>query len=122
MNLLYIGLSFLTAGLIRYHLSKWIDKVIKTKANILSLTLNILVCFIIGLLMVILADNNIGFTINLNINNILISFFIAFSVFSYKTVYFLKRKMLTKASTNIFYNLFLGLVFLTIGNLIGKSL
>ena len=119
---MYLGLSFLFAGLFRFYLSKLIYNSFKNKGNIISLTLNMLVCFIIGLLMVILKKNNIGFTMSLNINNILISIFIAFTLFNYKTIYFFKRKIFIKASTDIFYNLFLGFVLLTIGNLVGKSL
>jgi len=120
MRFLYLGISFIIAALLRYYLSKLIYDNLKDKIPYGSLILNILGCFIIGLLMVYAAGENIVIFKAVNTNNILITVFIAFTTSSYKAVNFLKKKMLIKASTNIFYNVFLGLVFLTLGNLIAQ--
>lgn len=120
MQFLYLGLSFIIAALLRYYLSKLIYYNSRDKIPYGSLLLNILGCFIIGLLMVYAARENIVLFKAVNTNNILITVFIAFTTSSYKAINFLKNKMLIKASTNIFYNVFLGLVFLTLGNLLAQ--
>ncbi|HKL13713.1 MAG TPA: CrcB family protein [Halanaerobiales bacterium] len=120
MQFLYLAIIFLISGLIRYYFSKLIYNKLSEKISYGSLILNIIVCFTIGFFMVYLSRENINYYSIENINNYLITVFIAFSASSYKAVHFLKNKMLIKASTNIFYNLFLGLVFLTLGNLIAQ--
>ena len=120
MRFLYLGISFILAALLRYYLSKLIYNNLRDKISYASLLLNILGCFIIGLLMVYADGKNIALLSGININNILITLFIAFTASSYKAVNFLKKKMLIKASTNIFYNMFLGLFFLTLGNLLAQ--
>lgn len=122
MQLVYISSGFIVAGLIRYYLSKIIYKKSKNKIKFWSMLINIVVCFLIGLIMALIVENNLEPLLAKNINNMLISAFIAFTVFSFRAVQYLKNKMFIKASTNIFYNLFSGLFFLTIGNLIGKSI
>ena len=120
MQFLYLGISFIITASLRYYFSKLIYDNLRDKISYGSLILNILGCFIIGLLMVYAAGENIVLFKEVNTNNILITVFIAFTTSSYKAVNFLKKKMLIKASTNIFYNVFLGLVFLTLGNLIAQ--
>jgi len=120
MRFLYIGIIFIITALLRYYLSKLIHDNLRDKIVYGSLILNILGCFIIGFLMVYAAGENFVLFKTVNTNNILITIFIAFTTSSYKAVNFLKKKMLIKASTNIFYNVFLGLVFLTLGNLLAQ--
>ena len=120
MRFLYLGMIFILAALLRYYLSKLIYDNLRDKIVYGSLILNILGCFIIGFLMVYAAGENFVLFKTVNTNNILITIFIAFTTSSYKAVNFLKKKMLIKASTNIFYNVFLGLVFLTLGNLLAQ--
>ena len=120
MQFIYLVIIFLITGLIRYYLSKLIHNKLKDIISYGALILNIIVCFLIGFFMVYLSSQNTTLNSIGNINNVLITIFIAFSASSYKAVHFLKNKMLIKASTNIFYNLFLGLVFLTLGNLIAQ--
>lgn len=120
MQFLYLGIFFIITALLRYYLSKLIYVNLRDKISYASLILNIIGCFIIGLLMVYVSKENIALFKGVNINNILIIIFIAFTSSSYKAINFLKNKMLIEASTNIFYNMFLGLVFLTLGNLLAQ--
>ncbi|SRR6056297_852847 len=120
MELILLLLSFLTAAATRYYLSKILNEKIAEKFSYASISINILGCFLLGVFMVYASKSGMNISPSIELNNILIAVFIAFTTFSYKTVQFLKNKMLIKASTNIFYNLFLGLVFFTIGNLIGR--
>ena len=120
MQFILLLFSFLIAAIIRYYLSKILNEKVADKFSYASISINILGCFLLGVFMVYVSQSGMEISSSVETRNILIAVFFAFSTFSYKAVQYLKNKMLIEASTNIFYNLFLGLVFFTIGNLIGR--
>lgn len=122
MSTLYIGLGGLSGGILRYFLSLYLYKISSNNTPYWSYLLNMIVCFMLGFGMVILNKQSLTNLNPLLIKNLLLTFFITFSVFSYKAIYYFKRIMLIQAATVLFYNLFAGLLFLTIGNLIAQSI
>lgn len=122
MNTLYIGLGGLSGAILRYFISLYLYKNTSSNTPYWSYFLNMLVCFMLGFGMVILNKQTITTFNPLLIKNLLLTFFITFSIFSYKAIYYFKKVMLIQAATVLFYNLFAGLLFLTIGNLIAQSI
>lgn len=122
MSTLYIGLGGLSGAVLRYFISLFLYKTSSSDTPYWSYLLNMIVCFLLGFGMVMLNKQSITTLNPLLIKNLLLTFFITFSVFSYKAIYYFKRVMLVQAATVLFYNLFAGLLFLTIGNLIAQSI
>jgi len=122
LNTLYIGLGGLSGAILRYFISLYLYKNTSSNTPYWSYFLNMLVCFMLGFGMVILNKQTITTFNPLLIKNLLLTFFITFSIFSYKAIYYFKKVMLIQAATVLFYNLFAGLLFLTIGNLIAQSI
>lgn len=122
LSTLYIGLGGLSGAILRYFLSLFLYKISSSDTPYWSYLLNMIVCFMLGFGMVILNKQSITTLNPLLIKNLLLTFFITFSVFSYKAIYYFKRVMLIQAATVLFYNLFAGLLFLTIGNLMAQSI
>ncbi|MFO7815522.1 MAG: hypothetical protein R6V14_07280 [Halanaerobiales bacterium] len=122
MNILYIGLGGLIGAISRYVLSMFLFKISSSDTPYWSYLLNMIVCLMLGYAMVILSQQTINALNPLLIKNSLLIFFITFSIFSYKAIYYFKRIMFIQAATVLFYNLFAGLFFLTIGNLIAQSI
>jgi CrcB protein len=122
LNTLYIGLGGLSGAVLRYFISLFLYKKTSSNTPYWSYFLNMIVCFMLGFGMVILNKQTITVLNPLLIKNLLLTFFITFSIFSYKAIYYFKKVMLIQAATVLFYNLFAGLLFLTIGNLIAQSI
>ena len=122
MSTLYIFIGGISGAVLRYLSSLFLSKISSSDTPYWSYLLNMLVCFMLGFGMVILNKKPITVLNPLLIKNLLLTFFITFSVFSYKAIYYFKKVMLIQAATVLFYNLFAGLLFLTIGNLIAQSI
>lgn len=122
MSTLYIGLGGLSGAVLRYVISLLLFKITNSDTPYWSYLLNMIVCFMLGFGMVILSKQSIETLNPLLIKNLLLTFFITFTVVSYKAIYYFKRMMLIQAATVLFYNIFAGLLFLTIGNLLAQSI
>lgn len=122
MSTLYIGLGGLSGAVLRYVISLFLFKITNSDTPYWSYLLNMIVCFMLGFGMVILSKQSIETLNPLLIKNLLLTFFITFTVVSYKAIYYFKRMMLIQAATVLFYNIFAGLLFLTIGNLLAQSI
>ncbi len=122
MSTLYIGLGGLSGVVLRYVISLFLFKISSSDTPYWSYLLNMIVCFMLGFGMITLSKQSITSLNPLLIKNLLLTFFITFSVCSYKAIYYFKKMMLIQASTVLFYNLFAGLLFLTLGNLMAQSI
>ncbi|MDZ7673009.1 MAG: CrcB family protein [Halanaerobiales bacterium] len=115
MNYFFIILGGLIGGLIRYILSK----LIKNKKRTYHHLLNGIGTFILGFILVYYSNL---FSNQSLFENIILSSFISFSLFDYLMINKFSNRLYTKAARILFFNLFLGLVFFTLGNLIAQGL
>jgi len=115
MNYIYIILGGLIGGLLRYELSK----MIKNKKRTYHHILNGIGTFILGFILVYHSNLLLNRTL---FENIMIFLFLSFCIFDYLMINKLANKLYTKAARILFYNLFLGLVFFTFGNLIAQGI
>lgn len=114
MNYFFIVLGGLIGGLIRYIMSK----LIKNKKRTYHHILNGIGTFILGFILVYYSNL---FSNQSLFENIVLLSFISFCLFDYMMINKFSNRLYTKASRILFYNLFLGLVFFTLGNLIAQG-
>lgn len=115
MNYIYIILGVVIGGLLRFSLSK----LIKNKKRTYHHILNGIGAFILGFVLVYYSNLFLNPSL---FENVILFSFLSFSIFDYIMIKKLSNRLYTKASRILFYNLFLGLVFFTFGNLIAQGL
>jgi len=115
LNYIYIISGGLIGGLLRYGLSK----MIKNKKRTYHHILNGIGTFILGFVLVYYSNLLLNQSL---FENIMIFSFLSYCVFDYIMINKLSNRLYTKAARILFYNLFLGLVFFTFGNLIAQGL
>ncbi len=115
MNYIYIISGGLIGGLLRYGLSKMIKNKKRTYHHILNGTGT----FILGFVLVYYSNLLLNPSL---FEDIMIFSFLSFCIFDYIMINKISNRLYTKAARILFYNLFLGLVFFTFGNLIAQGL
>lgn len=122
-NLLYIGAGGFLGAISRYLLSVWVGQRFGRSFPLGTFTVNILGCFIIGLLMTLLTDKLlVSYRCRLFLIIGFIGSFTTFSTFEYETGALLRDGEWFIAAMNVALSLFIGFIALKAGEILARSI
>lgn len=123
LKLIYIGFGGFLGAISRYSISKWVETRWESVLPYGTLTVNMIGSFLLGLIMTIFLEKGITHPyLRVAITTGFLGALTTFSTFGYETMMLLEDKEVLFAGVNILANLILGLIFVMIGIIIGRTI
>jgi CrcB protein len=118
-----VGTGSFVGGILRYLISGWAAEVFGAGFPYGTLIVNVVGCFIMSFVMMFGAEmGNIDVNMRLFLTTGIMGALTTFSTFSFETFQFLREGNLFLAGTNIFLNLFLGLLSVWLGLIVARAI
>jgi CrcB protein len=114
-HIFIIGVGGALGALTRYLIDTLVTLVLPMEFPLGTLTVNILGCFIIGILFKIFHHNILHIRLDPFLVTGFLGAFTTFSSYAYKTLYFIENNRELLGITNFFANNFLGILFVYLG-------
>ncbi len=123
IKILIVGLGGFAGAVARYTLSDWVQRLAKGDFPFGTLIVNVLGCFLIGILMGwVQARQDLSHHLRLLLTTGVLGSFTTFSTFGYETLALLEKGDLKLGLANIAANLALGILSVWLGLFAGKQL
>lgn len=122
-RIIVVGIGSFIGGILRYLISGWAAELIGTDFPYGTLIVNTVGCFIMSFVIIFGAEmGNIDVNMRLFLTTGVMGALTTFSTFSFETFQFLREGNLFLAGTNIFLNLFLGLLAVWFGLIVARMI
>ncbi|HHW02183.1 MAG TPA: fluoride efflux transporter CrcB [Thermoanaerobacterales bacterium] len=122
-RIIVVGIGSFIGGILRYLISGWAAELIGTDFPYGTLIVNTVGCFIMSFVIIFGAEmGNIDVNMRLFLTTGVMGALTTFSTFSFETFQFLREENLFLAGTNIFLNLFLGLLAVWFGLIVARMI
>lgn len=122
-RIMAVGIGSFLGGILRYLISGWAAEVFGAGFPYGTLIVNVVGCFIMSFVMMFGAEmGNIDVNMRLFLTTGIMGALTTFSTFSFETFQFLREGNLFLAGTNIFLNLFLGLLSVWLGLIVARAI
>lgn len=122
-RIMAVGTGSFVGGILRYLISGWAAEVFGAGFPYGTLIVNVVGCFIMSFVMMFGAEmGNIDVNMRLFLTTGIMGALTTFSTFSFETFQFLREGNLFLAGTNIFLNLFLGLLSVWLGLIVARAI
>ncbi|WP_222927637.1 fluoride efflux transporter CrcB [Biomaibacter acetigenes] len=122
-RIMVVGIGSFLGGILRYLISGWAAEVFGAGFPYGTLIVNVVGCFIMSFVMMFGAEmGNIDVNMRLFLTTGIMGALTTFSTFSFETFQFLREGNLFLVGTNIFLNLFLGLLSVWLGLIVARAI